>query len=191
MLFRSARYSKELAEAKDVNARDYLVLFVKNLALLMLTNARDLIGQLGSPEIVLTFNDPQFVEGVTRRMYPHNEMVEKYKQAKNSSKKEYAIDPMIDQLLKGCEPIFKQLYKRVVNEWFMKDYKGKELANTIIDFVNMGVLEVDSTLPCVYITEEKGFVSLIKGMKDGKAKATQDFYMEFYEGWDKVVAEKM
>ena len=187
----SARYSKELAEAKDVNARDYLVLFVKTLAFLMLTNARDLIGQLGSPEIILTFNDPQFVEGVTRRMYPHNEMVEKYKLAKNSSKKEYSIDSMIDQLLKGCEPIFKQLYKRVVNEWFMKNYKGKELANTIIDFVNMGVLEVESTLPCVYITEEKGFVSLIRGMKDKKAKATQDFYKEFYVGWDKVVPMKL
>ena len=70
-----ARYSKELADAKEVNARDYLVLFVKNLALLMLTNARYLIGQLGRLEIVLTFNDPRFVEGVTRRMYPHDEMV--------------------------------------------------------------------------------------------------------------------
>ena len=186
-----ASYSKVLADAKDVNASDYLILFVEHLALLMLTNARYLIGQLGNKENVLTFNDPRFIEGITKEMYPHNEMVEKYMHAKRNSKKEYTINPMINRLLKGCNHIFKQLYKRVVREWFVANYKGKELANTIIDFVNMGVLEADSTLPCVYITEEKGFVSLIKGMQDEKLKATRKFYTEFYEGWDKVVVEKL
>ena len=186
-------YAKGLNNGKDVNARDYLVLFVENVVLLMLSNAEDFIRQLrvGYSDITLICNDTVHIDGHIRRKFLHDKMAARYVEVKNGSNKMITIEKKVEEFLKGCEPIFKQLYKRVVTEWFVKGYKGKELANTIIDFVNMGVLEVDSTLPCVYITEENGFVSLIKGMKDGKAKASQDFYMEFYEGWDKVVAEKM
>ena len=188
-----SKFSKDLADTKDVDAKDYLVLFVEKLVLLMLKNAQDFITQLryGVEEVVLTFNDPMFTDRDIKRRYPRDVMAERYLLAKRMNKKEFAIGPMMERLLKGREPIFKQLYKRVVNEWFMKGNKGNELANTIIDFVNMGVLEVASTLPCVYITEEKGFVSLIKGMKDERTKVTREFYAEFYEGWDKVIAEKL
>ena len=84
--------------------------------------------------------------------------------------------------MQGYDTIFKHLYKKVLADWFEHQGSGKQLMNTIIDYVNTGMIESLKNVPVIYMTEEKKFVELIEGLGDKKVKLTQEFYKRYYKG---------
>ena len=76
---------------------------------------------------------------------------------------------------------FNQLFKKVVSNWFLPSGQGKTLVNTMIDFVNLGVVERNGYVPVVYMTEDGPFVDLVLSIDDDKTKLTKDFYLKYYK----------
>lgn len=116
-----------------------------------------------------------------RDKYPRRQMAKKYQRLKKSSKGKFEINSMLDDFLKNRETIFKDGYKRLVEKWFIEDYSGKDMNNTIIDLVNLGIVEAERKIPLIYITEEKSFVKMIQTIDKPYLKETQDFYRGFYK----------
>lgn len=64
-------------------------------------------------------------------------------------------DSLVDIWLGNQDSFFRGVFKHILNRWFSGNYSGKDMANTIIDFTNMGIAkEAENMLPIIYITEE-------------------------------------
>ena len=114
--------------------------------------------------------------------YDEKEMRDACKAFLKQHRNEITIKGYVDGALKGNDTIFKHLFKKVLTDWFLGNGAGRNLMNTVIDYVNVGVVESLEKFPVVYMTEEKKFVELIMGLKDKRLELTQAFYDRYYFG---------
>lgn len=87
----------------------------------------------------------------------------------------------MDQAIPNGDAAFNHLFKKVIVNWFLPGGQGKTLVNTIIDYVNLGVVEKLGKAPVIYMTEEKAFVDLALCIKDENFRLTQAFYKKYYK----------
>ena len=108
------------------------------------------------------FNDRIFSEMMKPDgYYTEKEMRVRYRAYVRRQKNKVKIENYVDNVLQGYDNIFKHLYKKVLSDWFEHQGSGKQLMNTIIDYVNTGTIESLKNIPVIYMTEEKKFVELI------------------------------
>lgn len=128
------------------------------------------------------FNDRIFTEMMKPEgYYEEKEMRAKYKAFVKSQKNQVKLDNYVDNVLQGYDTIFKHLYKKVLSDWFEHQGSGKQLMNTIIDYVNTDTIESLKNYPVIYMTEEKKFVELIESLRGNKVKLTQEFYRRYFK----------
>jgi len=113
--------------------------------------------------------------------YDRKTMVKQYKLFTKKHKKLLTIDSLVDQAIPDGDAVFNHLFKRVIGNWFLPGGQGKTLVNTIIDYVNLGVVERRGKAPVIYMTEEKTFVDLALSIKDDSFSLTQAFYKKYYK----------
>lgn len=113
--------------------------------------------------------------------YAEKEMRARYKAYVKRQKNQVKIENYVDNVMQGYETIFKHLYKKVLSDWFEHQGSGKQLMNTIIDYVNTCTIESLKSIPVIYMTEEKKFVELIERLSDNKVRLTQQFYGRYYK----------
>lgn len=173
---------------KNAGVLDYrksLMPYVENMVLLMLWMA-DIVQKNYKQysNINLPPMNPRFIPDDYRRMYEVKKMRAAYKRLKDGSNGKFSVDNMIDKvLLKKEEVIFRGFFKKMANDWFtQKEFNGSKMANFIVDFVNLGVLEAARGVTITYITEDKPFVKLIRSENDECLRLSQEFYKVFYIG---------
>lgn len=128
------------------------------------------------------YNDRIFAEMMNPDgYYTEKEMRSKYKAYVKRQKNRVKIEKYVDNVMQGYETIFKHLYKKVLSDWFEHQGSGKQLMNTIIDYVNTCTIESLKSFPVIYMTEEKKFVELIERLSDNKVRLTQQFYRRYYK----------
>lgn len=165
------------------HAKDDLIQFVDGMIKQMMSLANVFLEQQATHKFktLLEYNTRVMDENDRiRNMYPRKEMSKKYQRLKKNSQGKFEINSMIDVFLKNRESIFKGLFKQLVDKWFLEKYSGKDMANTIIDFVNLGIVEAERRLPLIYITEEKLFVKIIQNIDEPCLKETKEFYKRYY-----------
>lgn len=118
--------------------------------------------------------------------YDREAMVKQYKLFIKKYKKLLTIDSLVDQVISDGDAVFNHLFKRVVGNWFLPRGQGKTLVNTIIDYVNLGVVERLGKAPVIYMTEERAFVDLALSIKDDSFRLTQAFYKKYYKRMPKA-----
>lgn len=176
---------RDYKNAGLVDFRKSLMPYIENMVLLMLWMADMVLDQYKLyGDVTLPNMNPRYVDDSYRRKYELKKMRAAYKKLKDGSNGKFSVDNMIDKaLLKKEEVIFRGFFKKMANDWFtQKDYNGSKMANFIVDFVNLGVLEAARGVTITYITEDKPFVRLICSENDGCLKLSQEFYKEFYLG---------
>lgn len=114
-------------------------------------------------------------------MYSRQEMSRKYKQERKASQGTFELNILVEGFLQHRETIFRGLFIRIVEKWFIEHYSGKDIANTIIDYVNFGILELKLSVPIIYITEEGAFAQMIQRLDEEYLYKTKEFYKRFYK----------
>ena len=169
-----------------VDARDKLFRFVEDMMLQMVNMAYVYVEACNVKRLqtVPAFNTRVGERlGYTKSKFPMDKMAKKYKAFAKTGPGKLAIQEVFDHYLGGYEPMFKEFYIRTADAWFQKGFKGRKLANTIIDFINLGIVEEVRGLNMIYMTEEKKpFVKLIRKSNDERYEATNRFYDKFYHG---------
>lgn len=167
-----------------IDAKDYLKPFVDDMIIQILAVTNVQIDEVLSRKKVSfgEFNARIANEYYRiKDLYPQELMARKYKEINKETHGKFSINALLDSFLIQKAPIFKHLFKRVVNNWFQPQYGGKELMNTIIDYINMGMVEADRNKPLIYMTEEKGLNDYILSLNDESVRSTKEFYNRFYK----------
>lgn len=113
--------------------------------------------------------------------YDRKQMVKQFKNYNNRNKIKINIDSLVDSALPDGDVVFNHLFKKVVTNWFTPGGQGKTLVNTLIDYVNLGVVERTGKAPLIYMTEDKPFIDLALSIDDDSIRATKAFYKKYYK----------
>lgn len=133
------------------------------------------------------FNDRVFSEyyRLAAGQYDRKKMVKIFKEFKQKNKQEFSIDSYVGGFFPKEKSVHTHLFKSVVNTWFSPNGAGKKLINTIIDYINLGVVELLQTNNVIYMTEEDAFVRLALTLEDDNLQMTKLFYRQFYKKQNK------
>ena len=169
---------------KTWDAKDKLNLFIQDWAIQIIAVSKVIMEeQLAKENLdVGEFNTrivKQYNEILGR--YDREKMVRLYRVFIKKNKKLFTIDGLVDQVIFDGDVVFKHLFKKVIGNWFLPGGQGKTLVNTLIDYVNLGVVELLGKAPVVYMTEEGAFVDLALSIKDDCFRLTQSFYKKYYK----------
>lgn len=129
------------------------------------------------------FNDRVFSEyyRLVTGQYERKKMVKMFKEFKQKNKQEFSIDSYVGGFFPKEKSVHIHLFKSVVNTWFSPNGAGKKLINTIIDYINLGVVELLQTKNVIYMTEEDAFVRLALTLEDDNLQMTKLFYQQYYK----------
>ena len=113
--------------------------------------------------------------------YERAKMVKLYKVFTKKTKHVVTIENIVDKAIPDGDAIFNHLFKKVIGNWFLPSGQGKTLVNTIIDYVNLGVVEKFGKAPVIYMTEDSPFVDLALNTDDACFNLTRLFYKKYYK----------
>ena len=167
---------------KGIDAKEYL-----SVQLSEIINEILFISKIEQTSIIQgeKLNDAEFNAKIcaeyysSKGMYAREEMVKKYRHLIKRGKSVYTIERLLDEAMSKCDPIFKRFYYKAVIDWFSHNGIGKPLMNTLIDYVNLGVLEVDKRFSVIYMTEDKSIAKFALGVDQENIKATREFYKSY------------
>ena len=182
-----------IKKAKD--AKDNLVEFVDEMANQMIALGNIHVEQLNTLKYKSVAEYQQAVlaeqDRIRReRPYEKEQMRKRYVARKNNQNDEFDPDKLMDMFFKNQSTLLKEFYKLTVDAWFQKGSNLRKLGNSIIDFVNLDMLEAKSPVPLVYMTEEDLFIDLMNRVDDKCLNATKEFYKKFYRGQGERGAHK-
>ena len=164
--------------------------YLENMALLMIIGAEQVIATIKNnrSEMTLPYMHPFSIHPMFRERYAREKMVDKYAEFKKRPKSEdcaeHTVEALIDELfLPKSEIVFKGFFKKIAHEWFeQKDFGGGKIPNFLVDYVNLGVLEVGRGLPLAYITEDDTFAKMVLDSDDAGFAESKKYYDRFYIG---------
>ena len=166
--------------------------YLENMALLMIIGAEQVIATIKNnrSEMTLPYAHPISIHQMFRERYAREKMVDKYAEFKRRPKSddcaEHTVEALIDEFfLPKSEIVFKGFFKKIAHEWFeQKEFGGGKIPNFLVDYVNLGVLEVGRGLPLAYITEDDTFAMMVKGSDDAGYAESKRYYERFWIGGD-------
>ena len=169
------------------DAKDNLVEFVVEMANQMIALGNMHVEQLNTLKYKSVAEYQQAVlaeqDRIKReRPYEKEQMRKRYVARKNDQNDEFAPDKLMDMFFKNQSTLLKEFYKLIVDAWFQKGSNLRKLGNSIIDFVNLDMVEAECPVPLVYMTEEDLFIDLMNRVDDECLNATKEFYKKFYWG---------
>lgn len=175
--------------AKTWDAKDKFNEFVQNWAIQIIAVSKVIMDEkLADEDLDVGELNARIVKELNRTVGQYNReaMVKQYKLFGKKFNKLLTIDSLVDQAMPNGDAVFNHLFKKVVGNWFLPGGQGKTLVNTIIDYVNLGVVEKFGKAPVIYMTEEKAFVDLALCIKDESFRLTQAYYKKYYKRKPKV-----
>jgi len=179
------KYSTKDNKAQERDFKHGLILYIENMAMLMVWMSLVLMEQMGTnEEKILPYQDPEFVSGDIRNKYSRENMMKVYIKYK-AANKWFSVSKLLNRLsLNNRGGVYQKYLMAMADKWFQKGYcgGGEQLANSIIDYVNLEVLEAIRTKPLIYITEDEAYPKFIKKSKAACFRETQEFCCDFYQG---------
>lgn len=170
--------------AKTCDAKDKLNAYVQRWVIQIIAVSKVIVDeQLAKEDFDITELNTRIVKEYNNTVgqYDREKMVKRYKAFVKKHKNQLTIDSLVDQALPNGDAVFNHLFKKVIGNWFMPGGQGKTLVNTMIDYVNLGVVERLGQAPVIYMTEDGPFVDLALSMDDDSFKLTRAFYKDYYK----------
>ena len=167
-----------------MDAKDILPNFIQDMVIQILAVSKVMMEkQLAIEDLDMGELNRRIISEYYRTVgqYDREQMVKLFKKFNKNNKIQINIDPLVDSALPDGDVVFNSLFKKVVSNWFLPSGQGKTLVNTMIDYVNLGVVERIGNVPVVYMTEDGPFVDLVFSIDDDKIKLTKDFYKQYYK----------
>lgn len=175
------KYASKNNKGQEKDFKHGLILYIENMVMLMVWMSEVLLMQMNTyGDVVLPYQNPRYVSGDIRVKYSRENMRKGYAKFK-STNKWFSISELLDRLSLNNN---QKYLMAMADKWFQKNYcgGGKLLANSVIDYVNLEVLEARRTKPLIYITEDEAYPKFIKKSKVECFKETQEFYQTYYSG---------
>ena len=178
------KYASKNNKAQEKDFKHGLILYIENMVMLMVWMSEVLLWQMGSNEdVVLPYQDPRFVSGDIRKKYSRDNMRKGYAKFM-AANKWYSVSELLNRLsLNNRGGVYQKYLMDMADKWFQKNYcgGGEQLANSVIDYVNLEVLEARRTKPLIYITEDEAYPKFIRKSKAECFRETQEFYCDYYQ----------